>query len=622
MKRMRGASLLLLLFAGVLSLPAETRPTGQAAGLRPGEPLVEVSARVEGGETRPGETALVSLLYRFPEGTHQVSASDFFTVSIESADGFRIEDIRYPAPVLVHESEAYRGDTVVTVEVAVPLDIAEGRYAVSLRAGYQLCEDSGVCYFPGSEIVSVELAVSGSGHPSILLILLLSLAGGLILNVMPCVLPVLSIKAMSLVKSGKQDGRRILVSSLYYTLGILVSFTVLAIVVIALKAVGTMVGWGFQFQNSGFVLALFTIIVLFALSLFDLFTIQGPFATKAAEAGSRGGYAGSFLTGMFAVLLATPCTAPVLGSALGFAFASPAPVILISFLAIGIGLSLPFLILGLWPGALRLIPKPGDWMNRFRTAMGFPLLLTAAWLFDILVRQWGAAMTLPLLAYAIALGALSWLYGLFGGPVRTAPVRTAALLLYIACLAAGAVLVHERGERAEGARVSAGMSEATGMEDAVGLTDATGSAVSPAASLSERLSASAGQSGAGETRGASGAAKSSFAWETFSPELVERYRAERRPGFVIFSASWCLTCKTNETTVLRTEAVSDLFRENGVAVLYGDYTNADPVIGSWIREAGRAGVPVYLWFPPDASEATLLPEILTKTLMVRTIAGR
>lgn len=254
-------------------------------------------------------------------------------------------------------------------------------------------------------------SVTASGAPLTLWVaLLFAFIGGIILNVMPCVLPVLSLKALSLVEGSRKEPGEMLKGALAYTGGVLVCFAILAGLVIGLKSAGELVGWGFQFQNWKFVLALVAMVWLFALSLFEVFVISLPGQAAAAEASQKSGHWGSFLSGAVAVLLATPCTAPFLGSALGYAFSQPAPLILLFFLMIGLGLALPFLVLGFFPGATRWIPRPGNWMTVFREIMAFLLVATVVWLLDILHSLVGAGL-LPVLWYLLLLALAAWIYG-------------------------------------------------------------------------------------------------------------------------------------------------------------------------------------------------------------------
>ncbi len=328
-------------------------------------------------------------------------------------------------------------------------------------------------------------------------------------------------------------------------------------------------GWGFQFQNPAFVIVLLGVVFGFALSLFDVYVIMPMGAGLAVKASGRSGYLGSFLTGIMAVLLATPCTAPFLGAALGFAFSQPPAIIVAILMMVGVGLALPFLLLGFWPGIVQKIPKPGPWMDVFKTLMGFLLLGTAVYLLDVLFFQIGGPNLIRVLIFLLVVAFGAWVYGHFGKPGRTRWNQWVSLAVAVALIASGAVVLlrFDKTATAKGSR--------------------------PAESV-------AGRPG----------------WGTFSPELVDTYRQQGRAMLVDFGARWCWTCKVNESAVLDAAEVSGAFEDRGVIRVYGDYTNNDETIGQWIRRFGRAGVPVYLFYPPDGAEPIVLPELLTKKMIL------
>ncbi|TFG58436.1 MAG: protein-disulfide reductase, partial [Spirochaetales bacterium] len=455
-------------------------------------------------------------------------------------------------------------------------------------AGYQYCNEEGTCYIPKTvtfnpDITVIPAAGAGSAVPgvlpaaagtagSILKFLILALLGGLLLNVMPCVLPLLSIKALNLVQASGQDRRRIFIGSLFYALGILVSLAALAGIVTIIKASGELAGWGFQFQNPVFVLVLVSVIFVFGLSMFDVFTLNALGGGLAAKAGKRGGYTGSFFTGMFAVLVATPCTAPFLGTALGFAFSHPPAVIFAIFMLVGLGFALPFVLLGAWPGLIQKLPKPGAWMNIFKEAMVFLLLGTVLYLLLTLYHQVGGDGLLRVLAFMGILAVAAWGYGRFAGPGSPRLRRWITIALAAGIVAAGAltVLKFDR-EKA---------------------------------------------SGNGAYREAVYSAEEG--WETFSPEAVEAGIAAGRPVFINFWATWCTTCKIN-TPVLHSREVQEAFAARNVLLLEGDFTENDPVIAEWIQKLGRGGVPVYALYMPGRAEPLVLPELLTRRGIIESL---
>jgi len=400
---------------------------------------------------------------------------------------------------------------------------------------------------------------TNNGVFMLLQFLLFAFLGGLLLNVMPCVLPVLSIRALNLVRQSNNNRREIFVGSLFYTLGVILSLLILAAVVIVLKISGELVGWGFQFQNPLFTVFLIVVVFTFALSLFDVYVFQAPVMNSAVKRAGQKGYVGSFFNGIIAVLLATPCTAPLLGTALGFAFSQTPLIILTIFTMVGLGFAFPFLLIGIKPSVIQKIPKPGPWMNTFKELMGFILLATALYLFSILRYQLKGDEILRVFYFLLILGFLLWGYGKTAKPTSNTKRKWIILALLLILSGISAAQLLQFGDP----------SNTTESEVTLG-----------------------------------------HGWERFSPENLEQYRAEGKPVLVIFSAKWCTVCKLNEQTVLQTDRAAELFKKSGTRVLYGDFTNRDPVIEEWIRFYKRGGVPVYASYPPGVSH-TLLPEVLS-----------
>lgn len=397
--------------------------------------------------------------------------------------------------------------------------------------------------------------------------------GGLILNLMPCVLPVISLKIFSFIAQAGESPKRIFRHGLAFAAGIFTWFLGLGLLVIALKAGGSQVTWGaFQFQNPYFVVGVSVLVFLFALNLFGVFeiTLPGSAATSLDHVSSRGGYGGSFFQGLFATLLATPCTAPFLGSALGFAFGQSGVVILGMFASVALGMSLPYLLLSARPGWRRWIPKPGMWMERFKQFMGFPLLATNLWLLWVIQTQRGSDAALSLLALFLLLGFCAWIYGsLLAGTTRA---RWIFILLLVVLLSGSTMLVRRIGN---------------------------------AAPLSEG-SQSAGGEGIG--------------WVSYSPEALEAFRAQGKPVFLDFTASWCLTCQFNERTAINVPAVRNLIHEKEITAMKGDWTNADPAITAALKSFGRVGVPLAVYYPQGkASAPVVLPELLTEKIVLEAL---
>ncbi|MET1111340.1 MAG: thioredoxin family protein, partial [Allosphingosinicella sp.] len=366
--------------------------------------------------------------------------------------------------------------------------------------------------------------------------------GGLLLNVMPCVFPILSLKALSLARAGgdERSARR---EALAYTAGAVLACLALGAVLLAVRAGGATVGWAFQLQDPRVILLLLLLVTAIALNLAGLFDL--PSLGGRLAGGAR---TGAFGTGALAAFVATPCTGPFMGAALGAALILPAAAALAVFAGLGLGLALPFLLLGFVPALRRRLPRPGPWMVRFRHILALPMALTALGLAWILERQTGLAGLAVGLAAAAALGLILWRAGRRHGWWPLAP----------ALLAAGA-----------------------------------------AAAFLPAPSAPAGA----RTGGA-------LAAEPFSEARLAQLRAGGRPVFVYFTADWCLTCKVNEAAVLDQDEVAAAFAQKKVAVLVGDWTRGDAAIGRFLEKHGRSGVPLYLWYGPGG-EVEVLPQILT-----------
>ncbi len=528
-------------------------------------PDVKITAAVSPKTLQPGETGRLNVTFVLPEGYHQSKTPDFFYISSSVAGGtplYTLGKVTYPP------GENYHGSVTLSADITVSSRLKPGDVP-RITAGYQICSDSGTCLFPEKKVIDLPL-VPPAGLLLLLKFIVFAFIGGLLLNIMPCVLPILSLRALNLVHQSKNDKRSILVSSLLYGAGVVLSLLVMAGIVIMLQFTGQIAGWGFQFQNPVFVAILMVVIFVFALSLFDVYVINPPGLTGMVKAASGKGYVGSFLNGIFAVVLATPCTAPFLGAALGFAFSQSPLFILASFTAIGAGFALPFVLLGLWPRWIQAIPKPGPWMDTFKELMGFLLLGTVLYLFTTLRFEINSDSQIHVIFYLLIAAFVAWLYGKFTHPAARHRFPKIALTLALVSLAAGGVYF---------------------------LNFHTDS-----------LSSQTGESEAQQRTVSDG-------WESFSPERLAAYRKEGRGVFVALSAKWCTVCKINDAAIFNTERGISFFKERNIAKLHGDYTKRDPLIGTWIEHYGKAGVPVYAYYPPGADHYILLPEILTWSIL-------
>jgi thiol:disulfide interchange protein DsbD len=399
--------------------------------------------------------------------------------------------------------------------------------------------------------------------------LLLALAGGLILNLMPCVFPVLSIKALAVLQQAGHDRWQTRLHGWAYAAGILLSFAGLAGLLIALKAGGASIGWGFQFQSPLFVLVVAYVMFAVGLSLSGVFTIGASVVGVGSGLAARSGYSGSFFTGVLAAVVATPCTAPFMGAAIGFALSQPALVMLAVFLSLGAGLALPYWLLCHWPALQRRLPKPGLWMEHLKQGLAFPMYAAAAWLIWVLARQAGPTAVAGALIGCVAIGFAAWLYQISRNSNdgrRRLGDASAGFLLILA--------------------VSGGYFSV----DAPALTS---------------------QSSEGQAKN----------WQAYSADELRRLRAAGKPVFVNLTADWCISCLVNEQVALSRDAVLNAFREAGVIYLKGDWTNRDPAIANVLAEYGRSGVPLYLYFAPGAQTAEVLPQILTPDTVINAVKG-
>jgi thiol:disulfide interchange protein DsbD len=419
---------------------------------------------------------------------------------------------------------------------------------------------------PASTIASSSSSASSRG---ILTFLFFGFLGGIILNLMPCVLPVISLKIFGFIQQAGQSRQKILRSGIAFAAGIFAWFIGLALLLIALKAAGREITWGgFQFTNPYFVLALSVIVLVFALNLFGVFEISLPQGVTRGLLSSTSGQqeAGSFFQGLFATVLATPCTAPFLGTALGFAFAQSPAIILLMFVAIAAGMSAPYLLLCAQPAWLRFLPKPGPWMLHVKQFMGFLLLATLLFLLYVLGAQRGLEGAIWASCFLLVISVACWMKGAFVLPTASFAKRTVVLvLMLVLVLASGVYFI---GGKFHSANI---------------------------ASADSRL------------RGD---------WQAFTPERLQAELEQGHSVFVDFTAAWCLTCKFNEANVLESSAVREAFQRHAIVKLKADWTNGDPVITKLLQQFGRPGVPLYVLYPGKSDQPIVFPELLTKSMLL------
>ena len=385
-----------------------------------------------------------------------------------------------------------------------------------------------------------------------------ALLGGLILNLMPCVFPILSLKAMALARSGgtAAHARQ---EALGYSTGVIVTILALGGALLLLRSAGSAAGWAFQLQNPAVVAGLLLLVSAIALNMTGLFEL--PSLSMSGPMGGKGssGFAGSLATGALAAFIATPCTGPFMAGALGAALIMPPLAAMGVFAGLGLGMALPFLLLGFWAPARRLIPRPGQWMVTLRHVLSVPMFATALGLAWLIGRQAGVGAMTTALAAALVMGLALWWYGVLQ---RAGHRGLSALILATASVPMIALGV-----------VAAPVAAAT-----TGPVDSLGG-------------------------------------QPFADSRLEALRREGRPVFVYFTADWCLTCKVNEAAALDTADVAQAFTKGGVSVLRGDWTRQDPTISRFLKAHGRAGVPLYLWYPAGG-EASELPQVLTRQMLV------
>ncbi|MGZ8900795.1 MAG: protein-disulfide reductase DsbD family protein [Limisphaerales bacterium] len=482
------------------------------------------------------------------------------------------------------EAETYK------VQAAVQVENTEGK--VRLKKMVTLAD--GVSKWPetiGGLVVNDTSAKSPAGYEvnlkpeerltssapssSIWAVLGIAFLGGLILNIMPCVLPVIALKILSFVNQSGSEPRRARNLGLIYGLGVLFSFAVLAAFVIAVQQTGGIASWGMQYQNPIFLVVMVTLVTLIALNLFGVFeiTLAGKAMGSASALASKEGAAGAFFNGVLATVLGTSCTAPFLAAAIGYALGQPAIVTLLIFLMMGVGLAFPYVVLTWNPALLRLLPKPGVWMERFKVAMGFPMLATAVWLYGVAVQaHFGTRGAFWLAMFLLLVALAAWIFGTF--IQRGSGKRWFASLIAVAALvfAVGFVLEKQLNWRSP-----------------VYVQNTDGGIAS----------------------------NSGVDWQKWSPEAVAKARTEGRPILVDFTATWCPNCQVNKISSIEIESVEKKLKEIGAVAMIGDFTRSDPLIAQELRKFQRGGVPLVLVYPANQNEAPrVLPEFLTPGIVL------
>ena len=438
--------------------------------------------------------------------------------------------------------------------------------ATGVQVGFAIAGSWPAIVAPGSGVPATAAAAPPPPAMGFGLALAFALIGGALLNLMPCVFPILSLKLLGF--SGHAHSRRaLLAGGLAYSAGVVLSFVALAALLLVLRAGGEQIGWGFQLQSPLFIAALAVLFTLIALNLAGLFEFGTLLPSGVASMRLRHPLADSALTGVLAVAVASPCTAPFMGAALGLAFALPTVQALSLFAALGAGMALPYLAASAWPGLARAMPRPGAWMATFKTAMAFPMLATVVWLAWVLGQQTGNDGVTALLAVLVTLAFALWAWGrIDGGRIARAAWSTSGVLLL------GTVLTWALPSWREA------------------------SAATAPASVGER-------------------------WQPWSAERVAAVNAEGRMVFVDFTAAWCVTCQVNKRTTLGDDKLLADLDARRVALLKADWTLRDAAISEELSRLGRHGVPVYALYKPGQALPTLLPELLSPQLVRDALAA-
>ena len=484
--------------------------------------------------------------------------------------------------------ELFERETMVHYhQVTASFDLANINLPFILKLEYQGCADAGLCYPPQKKTLAVDpnnavvveqaapsissspIAYSGNqtiptpvpsetANSSFLLqAIIFAILGGIVLNLMPCVFPVLSIKVMSLAAA---DRARLAIHGWVYTLGIVTCFVAFAVALLLARKGGEAIGWGFQLQSPGLIAVLAYLFFVMGLSMSGLIHFGGSLMGAGQNLTQKSGLSGSFFTGVLAAVVASPCTAPFMGAALGFALTQPSYICIAIFAALGFGMALPLLLLCYLPALASRLPKPGVWMDNLKQFLAFPLYLSAIWLLWVYGRQTNVTGMAMLTIGAVFIAFGCWLWAKHAAGVW---LWTQRLLIATSWLLAASIIWQ-----------------------------------TPSSIDQNQL-----QTGR---------------WQSYNPTLVAELRAEGRPVFINLTADWCLTCLANERVALHTDVVEKTFDELNVATLKGDWTNTDPQITELLQEYGRSGVPLYLWYPANyTGKAIVLPQLLTPEIVMR-----
>jgi thiol:disulfide interchange protein len=491
-------------------------------------------------------------------------------------EGFSASEIHWPPPEVFAEGNlttyGYSRKTLLPVTITPPADLTEASYNITANVQWLVCKD--IC-IPESQTVSIELPV-GNAEPSadadlfskvttdtyyiapfsLFITLFFALLGGLILNIMPCVLPILSLKTLALVKKSGHIRKHTAKYGIAYTLGILFSFATIAALLIALQRGGEAIGWGFQMQSPAFVGFLIYLLFLVGLNLSGVFHLPVLFGNTSHNINENSIH-GSFFTGVLATLVATPCTAPFMASAIGAALSMPPWAAMLIFLTLGFGLALPFLLISIFPGLLRFLPKPGAWMEKFKELLAFPMYASVIWLLWVLGMQTGIGGVSIILCGLLLIIFMLWLHKAVGYcklshrlfSIMATIIMLIAMLFYI------------------------------------GKID-----------------------------------KEEMAYTPYSAQTLASLRAEGKAVYVDVTAAWCITCQLNKNIALETPNTRQVFKDKNITLMVADWTNKNAEITEFLRNFGHNGVPLNVFYPVGGGEPVVLPQILSEDIVIDAVS--
>jgi len=457
-----------------------------------------------------------------------------------------------------------------TFGIVTYTDRSENQQAVEIS----LTKDDGsFVSIPVSQMAAQDISryFSITSPQTLIAAILAAFVGGILLNLMPCVFPILSLKAIHVVERAESAPAANRMSGLMYTAGILVAFLIIGVALLTIRATGMGVGWGFQLQSSITNVVLALLMVAIGLNLLGVYEIGTKLMGVGANISAASDNSQNFLVGLLAVVVATPCVTPFMAPAIGWAFTQPAYSALTTLMALGLGLALPYLLICYVPFLAKILPRPGNWMSVFRQLMAYPMLLTAIWLFWVVGRQLGATSMAMALVAAVALAFTLWGYG--QGAISKLKWSWYSLA-FVGLAATVALVVTVENYQDSG----------------------------------DMVAASSEQNGHGLV-------------ESFDETQLQGYIAANQPSFVYFTADWCITCKVNERVALSTDEVTSYFEENNIKVIEADWTKQDATITKWLELYERVGVPMYLYFPSGSTDtnATVLPQILYPDLVIQLV---